>query len=145
MVPWGALLEHPTLFITVPFLWLLWQIYLPRSINRLVGKSPADGFLYDTWWTKIKQEFKSEFSQVDQRVDKMGSDIESIADTQKRLVRVTIAQSHMLNGYDGELDVEEVKNDLRKEDERSATDYLDEDQLDDKYTDDDETNRRGGS
>lgn len=123
MVPWGTLLENPSVAVMVPFLWLLWQIYLPRVLNKTVGKDPVDGFVYETWFTKVKHEFKTEFDRVDNRVDAMGNNIQHIADTQEKLVRITIAQSHMLNGYDGDIDVDEVEDDLRDENPKPS-DYL---------------------
>jgi len=125
MVPWGTLLENPSVAVMVPFVWLLWQIYLPHLLNTIAGKDPADGFVYETWFTQVKDEFKTEFDRVDNRVDSMGSNIRHIADTQEKLVRVTIAQSHMLNGYDGDIDVDEVEDDLRENKAPRPSDYLD--------------------
>ena len=128
MVPWGIATTNPSVALLLPFGWLLWQIYLPRLLNRVIGKPPEDGFVYDSWWTSTKQEFKSEFDRVDERADKMGESIEYIANTQDKLVKITIAQSHMLNGYDGDISVEDVKDDLRDESETvRPSDYLDED------------------
>jgi len=128
MVPWGIATTNPSVALLLPFGWLLWQIYLPRLLNGVIGKPPEDGFVYDSWWTSTKQEFKSEFDRVDERADKMGESIEYIANTQDKLVKITIAQSHMLNGYDGDISVEDVKDDLRDESETvRPSDYLDED------------------
>jgi len=125
MVPWSVALEHPTFLVLVPFGWLLWQIYCPRLINRVVGKDPAEGFIYDTWWTAVKRDFKSEFDRVDNRVDSMGDSMEHIAETQERLVDITIAQSKMMDGHDEEIDVANVRRDLRDDEARpQPSDYL---------------------
>ena len=128
MVPWSLITTNPSYAVLVPFVWILWQIYLPRFINRLVGRDPSDGFVYDTWFSSVKHEFKSEFDRIDNRVDSMGKSIEYIADKQEQLVSVTIAQSHMLNGYDGDIDVEDVEENLRDNDRpQSPEDYLEDD------------------
>jgi len=125
MVPWGVALQNPTFLVLVPFTWLLWQIYCPRLINRAVGKPRAEGFIYDTWWTSAKREFKSELTRMDDRMDDMGESVSHIADTQERLVDITIAQSKMMDGHDDGIKVEHVEEDLRDEEDRShPSDYL---------------------
>ena len=125
MVPWELISTHPSSFVLVPFVWLVWQIYLPRLINRLIGKSPSDDFVYSTWLTSTKRELKNEIIGIDERVDKMGQSMEYIADTQDRLVNITIAQSKMMNGHDGEISVEDVEDDLRDDTDRTyPSDYL---------------------
>ena len=125
MVPWSFLTTHPSSFVLVPFVWLVWQIYLPRIINKLVGKPITEGFIYNTWLTETKSELKSEIIGIDERVDKMGDSMEYIAETQDRLVNITIAQSKMMNGHNGEISVKDVEDDLRDETDRSyPSDYL---------------------
>jgi len=124
MVPWDLVISNPSYAFILPFLWVLWQIYCPRFVNRLFGRPPTDDFLYQTWWSRLKEDFKSEFDRVDTRV-------QSIEHTQERLVDITIAQTHMMNGHDGEMKVEEVERDLRKHPEKSPSDYMDDDYYDD--------------
>jgi len=131
MVPWAVVLNNPTYAIFLPFAWLLWQVYFPRFITWLFGQDPADGFIYSTWWTSVKTEFKTEFDRVDSRVGEMENNVSQIVDTQEKLVNVTVAQSHMLNGYDGDIDVESVEERLITDEQDKPSDY----RVDDPYED----------
>jgi hypothetical protein len=126
MIPWGLIETRPSLVVIVPFLWFLWQIYVPLCIEWLVGRDD-DGYLYETWWTKTKRDFKSEFHRLDDRVDTIGSDVEAIRETQEDLVNVTVAQSHLLNGSEGDIDVESVEDTLLGAERDRPKDYLNED------------------
>lgn len=141
MIPWGVVLENPSYAFLIPFVWVLWQVYCPRIINKLAGKSASDGHLYDTAYTSLKTEFKSEFARLDNRVDDIHDQVCHIHDTQEDLKHITVAQSHMMNGYDGSLDVTEVEERLLDTDERTPADYLGNNHNDEhQHTDDSQPN-----
>lgn len=127
-LPWGAVLSDPQYLILLPFAWLLWQVYAPAVIDRLTNFSTDNGsdHRYHTAWSALKAEMMSEFDRVDNRVDAIDSNVQRIAETQEDLVNVTVAQSHLLNGTDGEMDVEAVEATLRDDDRDRPTDYVSE-------------------
>lgn len=125
MIPWGLFQSKPELVILVPFLYVLWQIYVPQLAEKLLGDPSTSGYAYETWWTKTRRSFMNEFSRIDSRVDGIGNDVERIAETQEDLVNVTIAQSQMMNGRDSDMDVDRVEKTLLDEREDRPRDYLD--------------------
>lgn len=108
--------QNPTLVVLVPFAWLLWQLYLPRIIPN-----------YETWWTNTKKSLKQELRSLDSRMDSIAHDVSDISETQDKLVNVTVAQSHKMNGYEGEMDIETVKEDLLDSEKDFPRDYLKDD------------------
>jgi len=127
-IPWDLLSDEPALVVLVPFLWLLWQIYVPRVVTHFV---PGDAS-YETWWTKTKTQIQSNIQRVEQRVDSIGEDVSGIREEQRKLKNITVAQAHMMNGYDGGINVEEVEKDLLDDEQRRPSDYL--------YNNDSDTN-----
>jgi len=126
-LPWGAVLSDPQYLILLPFAWLLWQVYAPEIIDRLTNFSDdGSDHRYHTAWSALKAEMMSEFDRVDNRVDAIDSNVQRIAETQEDLVNGTVAQSHLLNGSDGEMDVEAVEATLRDEKKDRPTDYVSE-------------------
>lgn len=138
-IPWGLIETNPVLVVLIPFCWLLWQLYVPRVLDRLFGGNlPDHEHVYETWWTSTVEMFQSNVDQIDTRVDKIGDDVGRIADTQEDLVNVTVAQSHLMNGTDGHIDVDEVEETLLDQNDTRPRDYLDvnDDEDDDEYTTD---------
>lgn len=101
IIPWGELSSNPELTVLVPFLWILWQLYLPRIVPG-----------YETWWTKTRQNFMAEIHSMNERFDDVAKDVSEIAETQQDLIDVTVAQTEKMNGHDGEMDIENVKEQL---------------------------------
>lgn len=139
MIPWGLLQSNPTLVVLVPFLWLLWQFYAPPLIDRLVGYKPdSNEHLYDTRVTKQLRTIFSQVDRVDERIDSIGEDVERVANTQEDLVNITLAQTHHMNGHEGEIDVTAVEERLRDEQDETPDDFLSTTDEDDSRWEDDE-------
>jgi len=128
VIPWGLLSTNPELVILIPFAWFLWQAYAPRLIDFLVGSPDSNTHVYQTWWTRTKGEFKSEFDRVDKQIEEINGHVKCIADTQEDLVDITVAQSQLMNGSGGHMDAEAVENQLRNDDENRPSDYLQSDE-----------------
>ena len=128
MIPWGLLETNPLLVVLVPFGWLLWQLYIPTIIDTLVGYDTEDTdrpqHLYETRLTQALHNVFSQFDRVDNRIDSIGSDVEQIAETQEDLVNITLAQSHQMNGHDGDIDVDSVEETLLDDEKEGPRRFL---------------------
>lgn len=125
MIPWGLLESNPAMVVLVPFFWVLWQFYAPPFIDKLVGYKPdSNEHLYDTRVTEQLRTIFSQVDRVDERIDSIGEDVERVAETQEDLVNITLAQTHHMNGHDGEIDVSAVEQQLRDKREESPEDFL---------------------
>lgn len=113
VVPWSEITTNPELVILVPFIWLLWQLYLPRLIPQ-----------YQTWWTNTQEKFYTEVGKLDTRIDSIGQDVSDIRDKQEKHLNVTVAQSHLLDGHEGSMDVETVEDNLLDNENETPRDYL---------------------
>lgn len=125
MVPWGLLATNPELVVLIPFVWFLWQFYAPPLIDKLVGYKPdSPEHLYETRVTKALHSIFSQVDRMDSRVDDIGNDVEKVAETQEDLVNITLAQTRHMNGYDGDIDLQEVEQTLTEERENRPADFL---------------------
>lgn len=113
VVPWSELGSSPEFVVLVPFLWLLWQLYLPRLVPN-----------YSTWWTNTRDSFVQEVGKVEQRVESIGDDVADIRETQEKHLNVTVAQSHLLDGHEGSMDVDRVEDKLLDSNDDTPRDYL---------------------
>ena len=124
-IPWGLLESNPSMVVLVPFGWLLWQLYLPPFIDRLVGYKPdSNEHLYDTTVTQKLRTIFSQVDRVDERIDAIGEDVGRVADTQEDLGNITLAQAHQMNGHDEKIDVDAVEERLGDKREDSPQDFL---------------------
>lgn len=127
MIPWGLLATNPELVVLVPFVWFLWQFYAPPLVDAVVGYDDEDGHLYETRVTKAIHSIFSQVDRVDERMDDINENVEQMADTQEDLVNITLAQTRHMNGYDGDIDLQEVEETLTEEREKRPGDFLRED------------------
>lgn len=108
------LLANPSLWFIAFCLWLVYQLY--------GTKLP---WVEATKWTKTKREFKSEVKGVEERVDCIAKDVSDIRQTQEDHLKVTRAQTRVLNGSAEGMNVQAVEEDIGPDsDETSPEDYL---------------------
>lgn len=97
---------------------LIYEVYAPRFLDRETTLSPI---LQDV--PQQVEELKEDHEDMRGRVDCIDKSVQQVRTNQERLTDVTIAQSHLLNGHDGSMNVTAVEDRLRS-DEESPDDYL---------------------
>ncbi len=106
---------------TLATLIIVYELYAPKVLGRDTMLSPI---IHDV--PEQVDSLAEEQSELREDVNNVENQLNNVQDQQGKLTDVTVAQSHMLNGYEGDMDVHRVEDRLL-EDEESPRGYLEDD------------------